>query len=325
MAAPPTVSAMFLTRGRPQLVERALSAVLEDPATTEAIVVVDDDPVTKQRLQAIAESEPRLRVTDTPPPDERGLDRTQRGRDHGAELATSEVVLALDDDVVAEAGLVSGHARAHAENDGPVVVVGYMPVATRRSWPWSYAPVQVYAESYEDHCRRYEEDPGEILRNLWGGNVSIRRSHWLEALRKGRVPCYHEDQEFGLLLAREGFRGHFDRSLRGDHWYERNLRGFVLRAEKTVGAHAELRAAYPELMEHEEQLPERPSLKVLLRIARVPGGWFAVKWGLIAATTLAGALRFTRLERMGADALWMIASARAAEERTHPSAGAGVQ
>jgi GT2 family glycosyltransferase len=310
----PSVSVLFLTRGRPDLIDRAVSAVLEDSATTEVVVVVDDDPVTHRALVRRAEADPRIRVTTTPPPGEDNLFRVQRGRDHGARLASSEVILALDDDVVARPGLVSGHARRHATGEEGLVLVGYMPVASRRRWPWSHAAVEMYSDSYEDHCRRYDEAPEEILRVLWGGNVSLRRSRWLEAIEGGRVHCYLEDQEFGLLLLRRGSRGEFDRDLLGDHWYERDLRSFVKRAEVTTGAHDVLRSAYPDLVDPEEPLDRRRSLDVLIRIASIPGGWPVLRWSLIAFITLASALRLGKLERTGVEVLWRVASERAASQ-----------
>jgi GT2 family glycosyltransferase len=311
----PSVSVMFVTRGRPKLIDRAVSAVLEDPATAEVVVVVDDDPETETAMARRAAVEPRIRVTTTPPPGEDDLFRVQRGRDHGARLASSEVILALDDDVVARPGLVSGHAHRHAGSEEGLVVFGYMPVASRRRWPWSHAAVEMYSDSYEDHCRRYEESPEEILRVLWGGNVSLRRSRWLEAIEGGRVRCYLEDQEFGLLLLRRGSRGEFARELLGDHWYERDLRSFVTRAEATTGAHEVLRSAYPDLVDPEEPLDRRRSLDVLIGIASLPGGWPVLRWSLIAFVTLSSALRLGKLERTGVEVLWRVASERAAAQR----------
>jgi GT2 family glycosyltransferase len=312
---------MFLTMGRPQLIERALSAVLEDLATTEAIVVVDgDDAETTELLGRMAQEDPRVKTTRMPPPGPDGLDNMQRGRDHGASLASSEVVIALDDDVVARPGLVSGHARRHAADDGALVVVGYMPVVTPARWPRSYAPIRFYSGSYEEHCDEYRADPEHILKHLWGGNLSLRRSRWLDAIAHGRVSCYHEDKEFGLLLSRQGFRAVFDSSLRGDHWYERTLRGFVVRAQRSVRAQAELRAAYADVIEDPpwEDLPQRRSAALLLRLARSSAGWFLVRWGLIALISAAATLGLSRVEDRGAQALWRVASERAARGRLSP-------
>jgi hypothetical protein len=318
----PSVTVMFITRGRAQLVRRALSAVLEDHATAEAIVVVDgDDPITTDVLGRLAVEDARIKVTHTPPgPDH--LDSMQRGRDHGAKLAASDVVLSLDDDVVARPGMVSGHAERHVGDDDRLLVVGYMPVAARPRWPRSYAPIRFYSESYEEHCEQYAADPSYILKHLWGGNFSLRRADWLAAIGAGRVRCYHEDKEFGLLLARQGYRAVFDRDLRGDHWYDRDLRGFVQRAEKTVPAQAQLRAAYADVIEDApwEDLPQHPVLRVLLRLSRPAAGWFGVRWSLISLASLAAALHLRRLENRSAEILWRIASERGPGVQPAPEA-----
>lgn len=326
MARLPTVSAMFLTRGRPQLIERALLAVLADPALSEAIVVIDgEDPATSVALGRIAEQDPRVKLSSTPPPRPDGLDRVQRGRDHGVELADSEVILSLDDDVIAHPGLVEGHARRHAEGDADLVVVGYMPVVTPARWPRSHAPVRFYAEAYESHCDEFAADRHSILRNLWAGNISIRRATWLQAIDAPRVSTYHDDQELGLLLERSGAQATFDRSLRGDHHYERNLRGFAVRAERTTEATAQLRAAFPESLPAPEPLHPRPEIRALLFLSRSAAGWFAIRWGLIGATATAAALRITGMEELFARALWRIATERAQRGLSNPSSAGGVE
>lgn len=312
---------VFLTMDRPQLLERALSATLADPATSEAVVVVDgNDPETATLLSRMVEADSRVRLTRTPPPGPNGLDNVQRGRDHGVAEASCEVVLAFDDDVVPQPGLVSGHARHHRDDPEHLVVVGYMPVVTPPRWPRSHAPVRLYQEAYEAHCEDYAANPDAILRNLWGGNVSIRRESWLAAIEAGRVPCYHDDQEFGLLLERQGFVAVFDRGLRGDHWYARTLRGMATRAEKSVQAVATLRAAYPGALPPDEPWRRRRLRGLLLGVTRSRAGWFAVRWALISATTLAAALRLSRFEDFGARALWRVATERAAARLQTPPA-----
>ena len=96
--------------------------LLADPAADE-IVVVDDgsNDGTLMLLEDLAAAHPQLRPVPT-----RHRGRAAAGQ-LGLERATGEVVLLLDDDVVAAPGLVEGHARAHAVSDG-LVVVGYMPI-----------------------------------------------------------------------------------------------------------------------------------------------------------------------------------------------------
>jgi glycosyltransferase involved in cell wall biosynthesis len=308
----PTVSVVIPTRDRAELLERCLSAVLADEATTEAVVVVDgNDPETPAMLNRLARRDQRVQITSTPAgPAE--LSRVQRARDHGATLANSAVVLAMDDDVVAHPGLVSGHARWHAERED-AVVVGYMAVATARHWPRSYAPVRLYAGAYESTCKRYAAEPGLILRELWGGNVSVRRSHWLKAIQRPRVAePYFDDKELGLLLLRDGRDAIFDPDLRADHCYERSLRSLVELAQEVPIGQARLRAAYPDLMGEESAPDQRRARAVVLRLAGSSAGWLVAKWGLIALTSVAAALHITSIEYRSAQVLWRIATERAA-------------
>ena len=309
----PSVSVVIPTKGRPDLLERCLAAVLADQAASEVVVVVDGaDPETERLLERLAGRDSRLRATRTPE-EPAELHRVQRGRDHGVGLASSELVLSMDDDVVAGAGLVGGHARAHADRDD-LVIVGYMPVVTERRWPRSSAQIKTYAGAYEEICDQFEADPSSILCQLWGGNVSVRRHRWLEAIKRPRVPSYLDDKEIGLLFLDDGLQAAFDRSLRADHFYERTLRGLVERAEKNYVAQADLRSAHSEAgrFYHPDESP-RLHLRVLAAISRPAAGWFAVKWILIALISLMAVLRIRVLEEKGEAVLSWLAWERTAE------------
>lgn len=54
----------------------------------------------------------------------------------------------------------------------------------------------------------------------------MRREDYLRA-GEGPLLRYHEDQDLGLRLRRVGLRGVFDRALRAEHLYARDLAGFV--------------------------------------------------------------------------------------------------
>lgn len=299
--------------------EAALRAVLDDPATAEVIVVVAAADAAAAMggegvalLRRWAAQEPRLRLLSLDDADG-GIWRVQRARDAGVEAACSEVVLSLDDDVVLDPGVVSGHAAAHRDADD-LCVLGYMPVVTHQRWPRGNATVRFYAETYEFHCDHYEEDPRQVLTTLWGGNFSVRRERWLAAVRRPRTSAWgHDDQEIGLLFLREGMRGRFDRALSGRHYYERSVAKFVVRAEKSAIGQADLRAANPDL------LPERPRERgrrdlivgPVLAVARLPFGWTAVRGALTGAMALAGVLRLDSLGDTIAGQLWFLAQQRA--------------
>jgi hypothetical protein len=312
----PTVSVVIPTRDRIDIIPSTLDAVLADPATSEVIVMVDRGEEatheTRELLDRVAAGEPRLRWMRTPP-DEQGKWGVQHGRDVGTEMAESEVVLSLDDDVIAKPGMVSGHARAHAAGKGRVVV-GYMPVVSEERWPRSSAPIRYYSEAYEYTCDLYRSNPAAILPNLWGGNISLRREDWLAAIRRPRTEAWgHDDQELGVLFMRDGLQGHFDPRLEGSHYYRRNLRGFVARAENSSVAQARLRKANPDLLP--EPRPQPSSLRrrlfaPALAISRWSVGWFLVRWTFIGVIAVAGALRLRSIEDAAARHLFYMASER---------------
>lgn len=192
------------------------------------------------------------------PSDQRGLvslvDAPNRGpnssRQAGLEAASGDVVLFLDDDVLPDPGLAAGHAAHHAHTEG-LVVVGYMPVIKESDGRYATATGELYAREYERRVTSYEQDPDSILRNLWGGNVSLQRH---DALRVGvENPSHpgrrHEDQDFGLRCDNAGLHGAFDRKLRATHHYHRSRSAFLRDAwaqgyERTMLRHNDPRSEW---------------------------------------------------------------------------------
>jgi hypothetical protein len=149
-------------------------------------------------------------------------------RQAGLEAASKEVVLFLDDDVLPNPGLAAAHSAHHARTEG-LVVVGYMPVVRGADGRYATATAELYGLEYERRVTSYDDDPGSILRNLWGGNVSLSRR---DAVRVGvendaHPGRRHEDQDFGLRCAAAGLAGVFDRELRAAHHYQRSRSAFL--------------------------------------------------------------------------------------------------
>jgi glycosyltransferase involved in cell wall biosynthesis len=262
----PPVSVVVPTFQRRQRLPRLLAPLLSDAATHE-VVVVDDGSTdgSAELLACIADDNPRVRVVRTP---NRGQAPAQ---DLGASLAAGDVVLFIDDDVVPRANLVSGHSRRHT-GEPNLVVVGYMPVLpasdTRMDWI-----VQRYAREYALKVAEWERAQERILLGLWGGNVSLRRTHL------DKVPLaapdyhirYHVDLDFGLRCRRAGLQAVFDRSLDATHEYSRTVDGF-LRDQAASAAdrvilhrmHADVLGPLPEpYFRSDASLPARIALRVL--------------------------------------------------------------
>jgi glycosyltransferase involved in cell wall biosynthesis len=211
------------THGRRELLPAAVEPLLDDPAASELVVVVDgSSDGSLEWVADLATDEPRVRPVST-----QGVGPAA-ARAAGVRAASGAVVLLVDDDVVAEPGLVSGHAQRHARMDG-LLLAGYMPPRVPAARHADDFALRLYADEYERACRSYERDADALLLGLWGGNVSIRRSDFVRVQeRGGDAPVrYHEDRDFGLRCRRAGLRPAFDRSLRAVHRHRRDLEGFV--------------------------------------------------------------------------------------------------
>ena len=217
----PSVSVVIPTCHRRERLPAVVEPLLDDPATTEVVVVVDGcRDGSLELLQALAAKEPRLRPLFIENSGEMGA------RQAGVEHAVGEVVVLLDDDVVATPGLVTGHARRHGRGERRVIV-GYMPTITpaeRR--PGGFA-TYLYAQEYERIRGTYESHPGAVLLDLWAGNISLRRADCLSVGLQSSFAARHHDREFGIRCLKAGLVGEFDRALLAHHVHHRPLHAFL--------------------------------------------------------------------------------------------------
>jgi glycosyltransferase involved in cell wall biosynthesis len=241
----PTISVVMPTYNRRESLLEVISPLLADEATLELIVVVDGArDGSLELLQEVSSRERRLKPIFV----ENG--GTPRAKQIGVDHAVGDLILLVDDDVVAAPELVTGHRRHHAEREG-IVVVGYMPVA-RSQGVRRHAATELYARTYERSCERYERDPTEILRALWGGNVSISRVDCL------RVPTYiegfsdraryHEDREWGIRCMKAGLIGVFDRSLLAQHLHTKTLEASLRDARSEGAGRASLHQLHADVL-----------------------------------------------------------------------------
>lgn len=217
-----TVSVVVPTYNRRGLLADVIEPLLEDQATLEVLVVVDGyDDGSFEFLQTWARDEPRLR------PLWQDNSGEAAARAAGLAAARGEIVLFLDDDVVAEPGLVTRHGLAHQQASGGLLVLGYIPPAMPQPRRPGRAPTYVYEQDYERVCAAYERDSRQVLLNLWAGNLSLSRNDAL-AVGMAGLPIlgYHADKQFGYRCEAAGMRGVFSRTLRARHHHERSVDQF---------------------------------------------------------------------------------------------------
>jgi hypothetical protein len=302
--------------GRAGILERSLDVILDDPATGEVLVVVDAvDAPTEELLLRRSARNSLLRLVPASK-DPGGLDRGQANRDAGVREAKGELILAIDDDVEPEPGLVSAHAARQAANER-LVLLGYMPVAPsadrRRATP---ATALLYGQVYERECRAFESAPDLILLRLWAGNMSIPRQAWLAAANKLSVGAYHVDREFGLRLRALGMEGAFDRRLRAVHHYRRTPAELLDDALSSGIGQASLHVRHPELSEFEPSPAQATGPRSLLWRGRSRARMRAVGRSVALAADMAAFARLPSLESMLVRAIWAIGFGRGVYEAT---------
>jgi len=286
----PTISVVMPTFNRRARLREVVAPLLADDAAQEIIVVVDGcDDGSIELLRDLAADTSRLVPLSI---DNAG---EMAARQAGIRRATSDVVLLLDDDVLADPGLVAGHARVHGGRPGSVVV-GYMPTRLPRLRRAGDAATFLYAAEYERECRRYEADAEAILLGLWAGNVSLRRE---DALRVGLPSAdfggirYHPDMELGLRLKRAGLTDVFDRRLRAEHRHERSLAAFRRDAKAQGAGRVRLHELHADLIGElpaDAFLDGLPRWVIALARRRRSRRWMAE--ALAIAARACGTLRF---------------------------------
>jgi GT2 family glycosyltransferase len=312
----PMVSVVIPTYNRAERLRTVLDPLLADPATAEVVVVVDGcHDGSSERLEARAASDPRV----VPVWQENA--GANAARETGLRLAVGEVVLFLDDDVVARPGLVSGHARRHAATPH-AVVAGYMPTVVPQQRRAGDFATLLYAASYEKVCTAYEQDAAGVLLNLWFGNVSLRRRDVLRiGLTRPGAPTYHEDKEFGFRCVAAGLTPVFDRSLRADHHHRGSLEGFLRDLRLQAEGCRALREQYKEkLIAAADLTPHAPAVvRGALTAATRPGTYPLVRAMLIALVELAGVLHAWPIETGAARVLRQVELFHAATPRARTS------
>jgi glycosyltransferase involved in cell wall biosynthesis len=291
----PSTSVVVPTYNRASALRELLSPLLADPFPIEVIVVVDgSEDGSMEVLDEIERGDPRLKPVWIQNSGATGA------REAGLTQASGEIVLILDDDVRAGPGLAHGHAKWHATHER-LLVLGYMPTAVPRKRTSGQFATYLYAEEYEDECKRYEVDSEEILKNLWAGNMSLRRRDAIEVgLSNPKFTARHSDRDFGLRCLKAGLTGVFDRSLHSVHAHYRSLPEFRRDSMAQGEGRARLHELHSDLLgplpsdEFAKDLP-RP-LAAIVQTSRRPWAYKVFTAALMAAIKAAERLKLFRLE-----------------------------
>jgi glycosyltransferase involved in cell wall biosynthesis len=184
----------------------------------------------------------------------------------GIRAATSRYCLFIDDDVVADPGLVAEHLRAQQELDG-AIVVGWLSLRLDHT---RSGLAQHLAAWWAKHYARFDE--GERETTFWScysGNLSAPT----EALRATNgfdetLPRSF-DIELAYRLVRGGLPIAYRPAARGEQFYDKGFRQIVRDFDRAGEAAALLYRRHPELAEYSPlgDFSESGSRKTLLRRA----------------------------------------------------------
>jgi glycosyltransferase involved in cell wall biosynthesis len=286
----PLISIVVPTFNRERILRRTLPPLLDQTdsgAAYEVIVVVDGSTDGTLPMLAGRDWGPRLRFVSQP---NRGL---ASARNRGAAEARGELVLFLDDDMIAARDLVSIHLQEHGPSRA-LLVLGQMGLAdgVRRSF---------LKQGVEDWGREFAarvSSPGYRFGfgDIHFGHASIARSLFLDLGRfdESFVAFGNEDYDLGWRLLHRGVEPRFAPRARALQIYDKTFSRW-LRDVRSVGrADVVLSAKHPAITS--DLRLSRRETHPLKRMARWSGlaardplapAWTGVGFCLSAAERLA--------------------------------------
>ena len=189
-------------------------------------------------------------------------------RNRGAALARSDILLFLDDDMIAEPDLIEQHARLHRE--GANAVIGNTPIH-----PGS--PAGFLPESVARWIASTKVNSPLSPFDIFSGQLSVRRSIFeklggFDTAFTTAAAFGNEDADFGVRLLAAGDVRHNPAAI-SRQFYVVSAREFMERARRAVAADLLFVRKHPQLARQlfEEKGYSRPLTRLVYRpLARIP-------------------------------------------------------
>lgn len=213
----PVLSVIVPTYNRRAPLVRAVQALADQEIDVPYEIVVVSDGSTDGTEDALAALE--LAVPLVVDRQENAGPATARNR--GVELARGDTLVFVDDDIVADRGLLAAHHAAQAARDDGVVVTGPMLTPPDHDMsPWVRWEQDRLERQYIDLAAGAYEPTGRLF---YTGNASVPRRFVLDA--GGFDPTFRraEDLELGIRMRDRGASFRFVPEARGYHYAERSF------------------------------------------------------------------------------------------------------
>lgn len=142
-------------------------------------------------------------------------------RNRAIELARGETLVFVDDDIIADTGLLAAHHAAQTATDGGVVVTGPMLTPPDHEMsPWVRWEQDRLERQYNDLAAGTYEPTGRLF---YTGNASVPRRFVVDAGGFNTRFRRAEDLELGLRMKDAGHPFRFEPEARGFHYAERSF------------------------------------------------------------------------------------------------------
>ena len=236
-----TLSVIIPTYNRCAILKKTLEALAhqEQDASRFDVIVVDDGSSddTSQIVRDVAEASAL---------DLRYAYQENKGagaaRNRGLRQASGDIILFLDDDIVAFPGLMSEHLRFHRRYPASsVAVLGQVMLAPE-------IPATQLNTGHVVHRWRHLQDGQEVdWRHFITCNISVKRSFMQHhaILFDESLPRY-QDSEIGYRCSGKGLRIRYNARAIGYHYHNLTLDEFLQMNEKYGRTLASLHQVYPQ-------------------------------------------------------------------------------
>ena len=119
----------------------------------------------------------------------------------GAAAASGEILIFIDDDLVAEPTLVAEHFRLHRERKH-VVGIGQMPLTVPQNADWF---ARQFERDWNQHYRELNQGSREaVWDDCYGGNMSVSKATYLEVGGNDESLWRFKDMDLAYRLERYG-------------------------------------------------------------------------------------------------------------------------
>ena len=215
--AAPVLSVIVPTYNRRERLVRAVRALADQAIEVPYEIVVVSDGSTDGTEDAVAALDLAVPLI---------VDRQDNAgpaaaRNRAVDRARGETLVFVDDDIVADRGLLAAHHAAQLASDGGVVVTGPMLTPPDHEMsPWVRWEQDRLERQYDDLAAGAYEPTGRLF---YTGNASVPRRFVVEA--GGFDPQFRraEDLELGIRMLERGAPFRFVPDARGYHYAERSF------------------------------------------------------------------------------------------------------